>query len=171
MLRPLKYLLWLFLPFGIIHLLIVIVRNKLYDWHIPKTVRLPKPVISIGNIQMGGTGKTPLAITLLTNLQNMGVSVGVLTRGYKRKSTSNMVIRRIEGEDSGGLSESTGDEPAVILKRMISGVLGIGRDRWQVGEKILEGTSVDLFLLDDGLQHRRLHRDLDICLIFLDDII
>jgi len=165
MFRTLKYLLWLLLPFGIIHLWVVILRNELYDWRILKTARLPKPVISIGNIQMGGTGKTPMTINLLANLQSKGVSVGVLTRGYKRKSAKNMIIHKGDGEDKKGLWESIGDEPAIILEKITNGALGIGADRWRVGKKILEQNPIDLFLLDDGLQHRGLHRDLDICLI------
>lgn len=164
MFRPLKYLLWLLLPFGIIHLWIVILRNKLYNWHILKTERLPKPVISIGNIQMGGTGKTPMAISMLKYLQSKGVGVGVLTRGYKRKSVEDMIIKPA-AVGTNELLESIGDEPAIILKSLTNGALGVGTDRWRVGKRMLEENAIDLFLLDDGLQHRKLHRDLDICLI------
>lgn len=164
MLRPLKYLIWLFLPLGIIHLLIVILRNKLYDWHILKVELLRKPVISVGNLQMGGTSKTPLAINLLTHLQKEGAKVAVLTRGYKRKSAGNVIIKPAE-QKNGDLTESLGDEPAIISKRITTGVLGVGGNRIGVGEEILKEHSIDIFLLDDGFQHRRLHRDLDICLI------
>jgi tetraacyldisaccharide 4'-kinase len=163
--RPLKYLLWLILPFGIIHLLIVILRNKLYDWHILKVARLPRLVISVGNLQMGGTGKTPMAISLLTYLQTKGAKVAVLTRGYKRKSPRNVIISGDQEGDNGRGPEAIGDEPAIIFRRITNGILGVGGNRTGVGKEILKDQSVDIFLLDDGLQHRRLHRDLDICLI------
>lgn len=152
------------LPFGIIHLWIVILRNKLYDWQIFKTYRLPKPVISIGNIQLGGTGKTPLTITMLKKLQSEGRQVGVLSRGYKRKSEE-IIILKPEDSQNQNLYEIAGDEPAIIIKELANGVLGIRGDRYRVGKKLLEKHPVDKFLLDDGLQHRKLHRDLDICLI------
>lgn len=164
MLRALKYLVWLLLPFGIIHLWIVILRNKLYDWYVFKTNRLTKPVISIGNIQMGGTGKTPLAIALLNKLQKEGFKVGVLTRGYKRKSKQEIIfISNDKQNDS--IHKSIGDEPMLILENLTNGALGINADRYKVGMKMLQENEVDLFLLDDGLQHRKLSRDLDICLI------
>jgi tetraacyldisaccharide 4'-kinase len=165
MFRTLRYFVWLVLPFGIIHLWIVFFRNKLYDWHILKTKRLPKPVISIGNIQMGGTGKTPMTLALLADLQSKGISVGVLTRGYKRNSSEKITIIKADAKNNERSWESVGDEPAIILESMTNGALGVGADRWRVGTKILEENPVDLFLMDDGLQHRKLHRDLNICLI------
>lgn len=165
MFRPLRNFLWLLLPFGIIHLWVVILRNKLYDWGVFKKKRLMKPVISVGNIQMGGTGKTPMTITLLANLQNKGMNVGVLSRGYKRNSSEEVIIVKPDSESRKASWESIGDEPAIILENITNSALGIGADRWQVGKKMLEETAVDLFLMDDGLQHRKLHRDLDICLI------
>lgn len=165
MFRPLRYFLRLLLPFGIVHLGLIILRNKLYDWGIFREKRLPKPVISVGNIQMGGTRKTPMAIALLTNLQNKGVKVGVLSRGYKRNSGEEMIIVKPGSENRQESWESIGDEPALILENITNGVMGIGADRWRVGKKMLEENALDLFLMDDGLQHRKLHRDLDICLI------
>ena len=164
MFKSVKHLIWLLLPFGIIHLWIVILRNKLYDWQIFKSKNLTKPVISIGNLQMGGTGKTPLIIFLMNKLQNEGFKVGVLSRGYKRKSNNEIILASNNKQDK-NFYPSVGDEPAIFLKELRNGTLGIGGDRFGVGTKILEENEIDLFLLDDALQHRKLHRDLDICLI------
>lgn len=156
---------WVLLPLGIIHLLIVVIRNKLYDWQILKTQRLLRPVISIGNIQMGGTGKTPLTIAVLDKLQSEGLKVGVLSRGYKRKSGAEIIMPGGDRDIYKNQYESIGDEPALILKHLKQGALGVGRNRYRVGLKMLEKHPVDVFVLDDGLQHRKLHRDVDICLI------
>ena len=164
MFKSIKYPKWLLLPFSIIHLWIVSLRNKLFDWHIFKSRRLPKPVISIGNIQLGGTGKTPLIIALMNKFQNEGLKVGVLSRGYKRKSNEEVILTSNDEKDSSSYP-TVGDEPAIFLKELKGGTLGIGGDRYGVGSKILEDNEIDLFLLDDALQHRQLQRDLDICLI------
>lgn len=163
--RGLRYLLWLLLPLGIIHLLIVSIRNRLYDWKILKTKRLPRPVISIGNLQLGGTGKTPLTITILNKLQSKGLKVGVLSRGYKRKSGDEIIVPGGDRDNHEDHYASIGDEPVLILKHLKEGALGVGQKRYRVGVKMLEAHPVDVFLLDDGLQHRRLHREMDICLI------
>lgn len=164
MFKSIKFLKWLLLPFGIVHLWIVVLRNKFFDLRIFKSKRLAKPVISIGNIQLGGTGKTPLTIYVLKNLQNEGLKVGVLSRGYKRKLNQEIIVNS-NADQENNFHESIGDEPALLLENMIDGVLGIGSQRYNIGKKLLQENYVDLFLLDDSLQHRKLHRDLDICLI------
>jgi tetraacyldisaccharide 4'-kinase len=113
---------------------------------------------------LGGTGKTPLAISILKKLQNNGVKIGVLSRGYKRKSNEEIIFKSNDLQND-SIHESIGDEPTLILENLTNGILGIGADRHKVGKKILQESDVDLFLLDDGLQHRKLNRDLDICLI------
>lgn len=158
------YLKWLLLPLGILHLGIVWLRNRLYNAGIFKARRLPRQVISVGNIQMGGSGKTPLALELLDWLQEEGLKVGVLSRGYKRGSRENRIL--LPGGEAAPGAEQIGDEPALIFQKLrAGGALGVGADRYEVGLELLRRQEVDLFLLDDGFQHRRLHRDLDICLI------
>ena len=153
---------WLLLPFGAIHLAVVRLRNKLYDlkW---LTIRLlPVPVISVGNIQMGGSGKTPMVLNLVALLQEKGVSVGILTRGYARKSGR---IRILHGGEIATVAE-IGDEPAMMLRVLSSNSwLGIGANRYLTGLALLAKKRVDVLILDDGMQHRKLHRDLDFCLI------
>ena len=79
----LKYIIWVIFPIGLLHLLVIAIRNKLYDRRALEIEQLPRPVISIGNIQMGGTGKTPTVLALIKLLESSGKKVGVLTRGYK----------------------------------------------------------------------------------------
>jgi tetraacyldisaccharide 4'-kinase len=160
----LKYLKWLFLPLGLVHLAIVWFRNVLYDHKILKAQKLPRPVISIGNIQMGGSGKTPFTVMLLKLLQQHSLKVAVLTRGYKRKSQDNRILTFERFQTFQRLSD-IGDEPALILQNLKDGILGVGANRHRVGQEVLQQYPADIFLLDDGFQHRRLHRDLNICLI------
>jgi tetraacyldisaccharide 4'-kinase len=123
--------------------------------------RLPLPVVSIGGIAMGGVGKTPFVIWLSTQLRNCGIRAAILTRGYRRSSTERVTI-------AGPLAdlpvEMTGDEAQILIREAGSPV-GIGADRHAAGLALLEKFDVDLFLLDDGFQHARLARDLDVVLL------
>ncbi len=156
---------WILLPLGIIHWGIIRLRNILYDHNFFKSRSLPRPVISVGNIQMGGTGKTPLVIELIKALQQAGFQVGVLTRGYKRGSKAIRVITPNHRDVKKSLPEVIGDEAALLWENLSGGALGVGGDRYTTGSRLLATQPVDVFLLDDGFQHRQLQRDLDICLI------
>lgn len=157
---------WLLLPFGVLHWSAVWLRNRCYDWGICRSRRLAAPVISVGNIQMGGTGKTPLVIALLDWLRREGIAAGVLTRGYGRQAGAPLVVGAAQSASGHADPARLGDEPALFLPHLPpGGALGIGADRHAVGRKLLQGHSLPLLLLDDGFQHRRLQRDLDICLI------
>jgi 3-deoxy-D-manno-octulosonic-acid transferase len=136
--------------------------------------RLPKPVISIGNLTVGGTGKTPVTLALIQQLHKSGLKVAVLTRGYRRNS--NQVLALAPG--SVVPVEETGDEAQLYLKQGLAWV-GIDSDRHAAGlallkeydseKKPLDQSEIDLFLLDDGFQHFRLHRDLDLVLLDVND--
>lgn len=157
------YLRWLGLPLALVFKGIVWVRHWLYNQGILPTHRLPVPVISVGNIQLGGTGKTPLVLALLEWLQQHGYVVGVLTRGYRRRKQEDVVIMANEAHQSP--IAVLGDEPSLIWQALKSGAIGVGRHRARVARQLLKRTAVDVIVLDDGLQHRALHRDVDICLI------
>lgn len=138
-------------------------KNTAYDrgWIKPK--RLQWPVISVGNISVGGSGKTPFVIALAKLLTQHGMQVDVLSRGYGRSSD---VVERV---DPAGAVERFGDEPLLIAQS--AGVpVYVGADRYQAGllaER--EGSEARIHLLDDGFQHRRLARDLDIVLVHRSD--
>ena len=139
--------------------LAVWIRNKLYDRGVFKIYKLSKPVVSIGNISVGGTGKTPFVITLGRLLKERGIQFDVLSRGYGRKSKGALVV------DPEGSPDQFGDEPLLITRKLGVSVI-VGADRYQAGflaEERLPQSK--LHLLDDGFQHRRLHRDFDIVLV------
>jgi tetraacyldisaccharide 4'-kinase len=128
-------------------------RNGLFDARLRPIRRLPRPVISIGNITTGGTGKTPMVRWLAERLRAEGRRVAILSRGY-RATGSDM------GDELTMLDRSLNDSdlPKIWVRA--------NPDRFAAGEALLaEHPEVDVFLLDDGFQHRRLARDLDIVLI------
>jgi tetraacyldisaccharide 4'-kinase len=117
-------------------------------------------VVSIGSLAMGGAGKSPMVAHLADRAAAAGRSPAILTRGYRRKSTGEVIVKR------GGTAgvELTGDE-AQMFVRQGSAHVGISADRYQTGLRMEQELKPDLFLLDDGFQHLRLRRDEDIVLI------
>lgn len=123
--------------------------------------RLSAPVVSVGGITLGGTGKTPLADWLAWRLRERGLSPAILMRGYRRRAAASDLLLA-PGEAAP--AETTGDEAQIHLRRGAASV-GIGADRVRVGRRMEERFRPDIFLLDDGFQHRRLARELDLVLI------
>jgi len=134
-----------------------------YSLGIKKAKRLPCPVISVGNITVGGTGKTPLAMALAKGLRDRGISVAILSRGYKGIGTSQPVVS--DGKNILLSPEESGDEPFLMAKTLQSVPVLVGKDRYLNGQTALQRFGVQGFLLDDGYQYLPLHRDLDILLI------
>lgn len=126
----------------------------------PKVSQLPVPVISVGNLSMGGTGKTPLTLALAEVLERQGHRVGILTRGYGRADSS----LRVYLPGQAAPIEQTGDEAQLYLRRTGAAV-GIFGDRVEAGRALLARYPATVLLLDDGFQHRRLHRDLDLVMV------
>lgn len=162
--KIIKSLKWFLLPLGIAHWCILQIRHFCYDRGIFAIKKLPVPVISIGNIQLGGTGKTPFVQMCIDLLQDE-YRLGILSRGYGRKSRDHLIIPANPEEKQLPDINAIGDEPGMLLSRLTAGALGIGAERYDVGKKLLAVQPVDLMLLDDGFQHRSLGRNLDICLI------
>ncbi len=124
--------------------------------------RLPRPTVCVGNITVGGTGKTPLVIRLASDLLERGLRPAILLRGYKReKKTSRPVIVRNAEKILVSVRES-GDEAMELAERLPGSCVGVGAHRFAVGQAILQGHEVDCFLLDDGFQHYQLERDINI---------
>jgi len=130
----------------------------LYEKSIIKKKRLPKPVISVGNLSVGGTGKTPIAITISKYLQNQGFKVAVLSRGYKRKSKEEIIKC-----DNTLNAKSCGDEPFLMVKKGMD--VFVGKDRYKSGMYALKIKDYDFFILDDGFQHFQLFRDFNILVV------
>ena len=120
--------------------------------------RLRWPVVSIGNLSTGGSGKTPLTIALARALAARGVYVDVLSRGYARRSALPLLV------EPGGTAENFGDEPLEIARAAQVPVY-VAAERYQAGVLAERAEAHGIHLLDDGFQHRRLHRDIDILLL------
>jgi tetraacyldisaccharide 4'-kinase len=128
------------------------------------TTRLPCRVVSVGNLTVGGTGKTPIVILLTEWLLAKGQRVAILSRGYKRTSTVPFLL---VSDGSRMLSDPSvaGDEPFLMAQRCPHAIVAVGADRVALGRWVLEQHSVDCIVLDDGFQHRSLHRDVDLVLL------
>lgn len=145
----------------------MIARNRLFDAELKPSVRLPRPVISIGNITAGGAGKTPMVRWLANRLRSDGLQVAILARGYK----SAAIDRAPRRAASAPSNHSFGDEQ-IMLDRMLNApgmpevVLRANPNRVASAQAVLrDRPQTSLFLLDDGFQHRRVKRELDIVLI------
>lgn len=123
--------------------------------------RLDVPVVSIGGISMGGTGKTPIVDHLAGRLRELGHQPAILTRGYRRRSLAKTIALKAAEQVPVNL---TGDEAQIFIHSGYAHI-GIGADRWAAGRLLEQKFHPDIFILDDGFQHRRLARDLDIVLI------
>lgn len=136
------------------------VRNALYDYGLFREVCFPVTIISVGNLAVGGTGKTPHVIRFARLLHERGKRVAVLSRGYRRRSRGFRLV------SEGSKPREAGDEPLEMRRKLPADVLiAVDRDRVNgVRELLRTEPHLDVILLDDGLQHRRLRRDLDIVL-------
>ncbi len=159
------------LPFSFLYGFAVALRNFLYDREIIKVKKLPKPVISVGNIIAGGTGKTPFVEWIAKYLSNSGKRVAILSRGYGRKTKGFILVT--DGEQIFAGPEECGDEPFQMalksVERKFRWIVAVCEDRFEAGIKVFENYAVDVFILDDGFQRRDLHRDIDIVLLSGDE--
>jgi tetraacyldisaccharide 4'-kinase len=146
------------MPVSWVYCCLVIIRRWFYQIGFFKSSSLPVPVIIIGNIAVGGTGKTPLLIALCELLEAQGIKAGVVSRGYR----GNFSGERIVNKDSTPLE--VGDEPFIIFSRTNCPV-SVGSDRVAAAKLLLENYQCDIILSDDGLQHYRMHRDYEIAVI------
>jgi tetraacyldisaccharide 4'-kinase len=137
-------------------------RNALYDNGTLPVRRLQQPVISVGNISVGGAGKTPFLMMLGDLLRGRGIEFDVLSRGYRRRTKGVAVV------DPAGLPVEFGDEPLLIARRMDVPVI-VGEDRYEAGVLAEERFPGRWHLLDDAFQHRGLARDFDVVLVTPDD--
>jgi tetraacyldisaccharide 4'-kinase len=137
---------------------VVRTKNALHERGTLRTHRLQGPVISVGNLAVGGSGKTPFVILLGELLKARGVEFDVLSRGYGRSTTGVLLV------DPQGTPQEFGDEPLLIARRLGVPVV-VGEKRHEAGQFAEERFGARLHLLDDGFQHRALARDLDIVLV------
>jgi len=145
-----RRLLW---PLSVLYSLVARIRVWLYARGIFRTKKLPGTVISVGNLTVGGTGKTPMVLWIAERLAGEGKNTAILTRGYRGVATG----------DARGEPQS--DEVALLRERLSGKVkIGVGADRYKNGE-VLSRHGSEYFVLDDGFQHLRLARDADVVLL------
>ncbi len=154
--HPLRWLLW---PVSLVYELGITARRLLYRYGWLESERLPVPVIVVGNITVGGTGKTPFVIWLVEQLRARGWRPGVISRGYGGHSPQ---WPREVGPDSE--PGEVGDEP-VLLARRLGCPIVVGPSRIEDARKLLADHAVNIIVSDDGLQHYALQRDIEIALV------
>ena len=138
-------------------------RLALYRAKILKTYQLNAPVISVGNITFGGTGKTPCAAYIANYLCSEGFNVAILSRGYKRESKGRVEVSN--GSEILCGPNISGDEPHLLAQQCPGVRVVVDADRYAAGKWLESQTKIDVFILDDGYQHLRLHRDLNLLLM------
>lgn len=138
---------------------VAIVRRALYRFGILKVHHLPVPVIIVGNISVGGTGKTPMVTWLIDVLRSNGYTPGIVSRGYGGQATHWPQQVRIDSDP-----RMVGDE-AVLLSRRCECPMAVGPKRVEAAEALLAHTDCDIIVADDGLQHYALGRDMEIAVV------
>tara|TARA_R110002072_G_scaffold90500_7_gene202490 strand:+ start:40628 stop:41647 length:1020 start_codon:yes stop_codon:yes gene_type:complete len=148
------YLLW---PLSLIYHLIIVVRQFLYHRGLLKIHHVTVPVVVVGNITVGGTGKSPLVCHLIEALREKGFNPGIVSRGYGARLDKYQVREVL----SNSLPSEVGDEP-LMLKKKLNCRIFVSPSR-ALAAKTLEKAGCDIIISDDGLQHYALHRDIEIC--------
>ena len=138
------------------------IRNALYDRGFIRSKKLRGPVVSVGNLSVGGSGKTPFVLLLGEVLKQRGIHFNILSRGYGRRSRGVLLV------DPSGSVREFGDEPLLMARRLNARVI-VGEDRYEAGLFAEDKFGPQLHLLDDGFQHRGLARDFDIVLVTPED--
>ena len=138
-------------------------RNRLYDRGLLRSHALRGPVVSVGNLSAGGSGKTPFVILLGEQLKARGIAFDILSRGYGRETRGTLLV-----EPAGSPGEF-GDEPLLLARRLQVPVI-LGESRYRAGLLAERKFGPQLHLLDDGFQHRSLVRDFDIVLVSSADL-
>lgn len=152
---PLRFLL---LPVAALFAALAFMRRKLYNFGLLKSTRLPVPVLIVGNITAGGTGKTPLVAFLAKKLAERGYAPGIVSRGYGGRAACAMAV----GASSS--PEIVGDEPILLAKCGFP--VWVGRKRAEAGRELLAmHPECDILICDDGLQHYALDRDFEIAVL------
>lgn len=162
--QPKFWLSVLLKPFSYLFAWIARNRRQRYLSGSLKTQKLPVPVVVVGNIHAGGTGKTPITAALVKSLHQRGVKVGVISRGYGRS------VQDIHVLTPNSTAEQVGDEP-LMLYRQTGVPVAVGAKRYQAGLALLaKSPDLQLLIADDGLQHYALARDWEICVFPAHDV-
>lgn len=165
MLLPTQYKSFRFLlfPLALFYRAMIFWRNFFYNIGFFVSKRLSCKIISVGNISVGGTGKTPAVLYLVKLLQDRGKSVAILSRGYARKSKGTILVSDGKGNVSSLLDG--GDEPVFMANKIPQIPIVADENRIRGATYLIDNFNPDYIILDDGFQHRAIERDLDIILI------
>jgi len=136
------------------------IRERAYRWRVLSTGRLPCPVVSVGNITLGGSGKTPMVEEVTLCLRELGAVPAVVSRGYGRDTRGVGVVADREGTRLG--PRAAGDEPLLLAERLPGVPVVVGENRFEAGQAAVQRCGATAIVLDDGFQHRTLHKDLEI---------
>ncbi|MAA51122.1 MAG: tetraacyldisaccharide 4'-kinase [Candidatus Marinimicrobia bacterium] len=142
---------------------VALLRNRLYKLNIISKQSFDVPVVSIGNIAMGGTGKTPMVVWLCQELMSSNIRPCVITRGYKRKSSDMIIVG--PNEKNNYIVDDLGDEPFDLLKKLPGVSMVIHRNKSEAIKAATDVLDVDVIILDDGFQSLYINRDIDIALL------
>jgi tetraacyldisaccharide 4'-kinase len=148
-------------PLSALYFLGAFARLKSYQARVFKQKRLGVPVISVGNLTVGGTGKTPIVIDLARSLMRLGLKVGICSRGYMRQSSQKVVVVS-DGRSLLADAAQSGDEPYLIARSCQGAVVIVCADRHEGGRIASEDYGCDVIILDDGFQHLKLARNFDV---------
>jgi len=149
-------------PFVLVYSVVIRIRNLFFDMNVFKTKRVNAKVISVGNINVGGSGKTPLVIYLINLLKNENKKVGVLSRGYRRKTSGYRLV--CDGKKILLSVDEAGDEMFhTVLECQVPAA--VSENRYEGAKRLINETDIDTILLDDAFHHRWIYRDINI-LIF-----
>jgi tetraacyldisaccharide 4'-kinase len=154
--HPLRWLLW---PLSLLYRIVISIRKSLYKLGLIKQHQLAVPVIVVGNISVGGTGKTPFVIWLAKQLQHAGFTPGIISRGYGGKAKHYPQIVSPQSNPS-----IVGDEP-IIISRQTTCPMVVSPNRVDAGKMLLQHHNCDIIISDDGLQHYALMRDIEIVMV------
>ena len=154
-----SWITWLLCPFSLLFWLITTVRRALFRLNLLKSYRASIPVVIVGNLSVGGNGKTPAVIWLVQELTKCGLNVGVISRGYGSKAKNYPLLITPTSDPI-----EAGDEPVLIAIRTQAPVC-ISPNRQQAIECLLQHTKCDVIISDDGLQHYKLQRDFELVIM------
>lgn len=160
----------LLLPLSLLFFIVVLIRNKLYDFGFIKISRLKAKVISVGNISAGGTGKTPFAELITRYIISKNRFTAIVIKGYMREADDMKVAEFGYGNEQGKLtSENFSDEGMLLLENLREingrGIIVVGDDKSKAAKFADSKFQPDVIVIDDGFQHRKIHRDLDIVIL------
>jgi tetraacyldisaccharide 4'-kinase len=146
----------------------VVLRNVFFDVGILRTQKVSAPVISVGNLSAGGSGKTPFVELLAKRLMHAGRKVAVVSRGYRREGSGLLVVSN--GTVQCADASAAGDEPAQMAAKLAGAVVIVDKQRTRGASYAIEKFGANVIILDDGFQHRSLQRDLDVLVIPVSEV-